>query len=135
MGCRSYNFGAGKSKALKQFFGPAYMPRSYPPKRALTQAASLALHAAENDKWLEPLPEEHLEELDNIDQAHREAWQETDHFREYYGKKLLRIAEDDANLETLDCYESHYIPLLETFWDIWEEAVGFWDKVEKLRSL
>ena len=107
-----------------------------PSRRAYAAAGKLGRKAARNDTWLEVV----LDDLDlaatggDAATAHRESWQQTDHWRELYGRPLSDLADQQARrLGVTDCeprFFHLYEPLVDAFWDAWEEAVRFWDLAE-----
>jgi len=110
------------------------MKNAYPSKRAFTAARQLAREAAQNDHWLCP-------ELDGIDEsdpgdigtAHRESWQQTCHWEHFYGSRLSALADQQARRFGVLTFEERYFglyePLVDAFWNEWEERSGFWDAV------
>ena len=109
-----------------------------PSKRAYDAVRKLAREAARNDHWM--VPElDGLDGADDISTAHRESWQQTCHWEHYYGTAISRIVDQQerrfcAPGESLDCearYFRLYEPLLDAFWEEWEEKSGFWDAVNK----
>jgi len=116
-------------------------PEVEPSQASLKDARNMGREAAAQDAWMTPLPEEHLDEgddLGNISQAHREGWEQTTHFQVYYGDKLsdltdaeeARIAGDFGVMGTMSRYEGLYVPLKDAFWDAWEEASGFYEAAD-----
>jgi len=105
-----------------------------PSQRAYAAVRKLARNAAKNDNWLQP-------ELDGIDEgdpgdigtAHRESWQQTCHWEHFYGRPTSTLADQQqrrfGELTFEERYFGLYEPLVDAFWDEWEETIGFWDVV------
>jgi len=105
-----------------------------PSKRAYAAVCKLARDAAQNDNWLQP-------ELDGISEAnpgdigmaHRESWEQTCHWEHYYGRRISELASQQARRFGEITWEERYFglyqPLVDAFWDEWEEAAGFWEVV------
>ena len=111
-----------------------------PSNRALDAARKLARDAVKRDHWMLPCPEEEIKDTDTladlgeISQRHRDAWEETDHFRLLYGNRLSHLADAQEQrfgpMEWEQRYYELYLPLKEAFWDEWEDRIGFWGKAE-----
>lgn len=111
-----------------------------PSNRALEAARKLAQDAVKRDHWMLPYPEEEIEgtdtlaDLGEISQRHRDAWEETDHFRLLYGARLSELADAQecrfGQMEWEERYYELYLPLKEAFWEEWENRSGFWDQAE-----
>jgi len=105
--------------------------------------------AAHNDRWMVPCYQEEIEErlvgggsldldVDEILLAHRQAWEETDHFQLMYGR-FMRDEAIDKLVSSLPPWNPPQPFILEMvqqleherFWDGWEDEVGARDLIEK----
>jgi hypothetical protein len=116
-----------------------------PSKEALAKARKMGEEAAKNDTWMEPLPEEHIQDDDPDDvgtmsEEHKDAWCGTEHFQHHYGRPLSDLTDEEEERITgevgglshidLGRYEGLYIPLRDAFFDAWEEGVKFYEKAQ-----
>jgi hypothetical protein len=113
-----------------------------PSREAIESARLMGTKAAEEDTWFFPCPEQHLEEGDtgSISEAHKDSWCQTAHFHIFYGDRLTDLTDDEEerisgsvgglNHLNLARYEGLYIPLRDAFFEAWEEASGFYPKLQ-----
>lgn len=102
--------------------------RIRPSQEAMDHVTYLAQRAAAEDGWMQPTPEDHTEELyEDFIQAHRSGWENSTHFQAYYGDKLSNLCDREEMrwppLDTEVRYYALYPPILDLFWDTWEEEV------------
>jgi hypothetical protein len=114
-------------------------------QKALAQARKMGREAAKEDGWMEPLPEEHDEtDYGEFTDAHREGWEQTNHFWHYYGQPLYDLAHEEAEKKGVTpqttreygvaVHESFYCPLKDEFWEVWEEKVKLYEKWDKAHA-
>lgn len=109
---------------------------NYLSQTAFSKACKLAIDAAKNDSWMEPLPQEHHEkDYSEFTQAHQAAWEETNHFEVFYYRPLKDLADQQARRFKFDkennwemWYYEFFLPLKDAFWEEWEEKVGLHEK-------
>lgn len=112
-----------------------------PSRQALESARDLARTASKSDKWMEPDLENLGDDYGEFTDTHQAGWEETEHFRHYYGRELDKLANQEAErlgfskLDDWDkWYYALYVPLKDAFWDEWEEKVGLDAKWEEARK-
>ena len=105
-----------------------------PSGRAFDAARKLAREAFKKDKWMTPCIED-TDIGDETDETqimlnHRASWEQTEHWNQTWGKRLSQLTDQqekrflapgDVELEWERRYYGLYQPLLETFWDTWDE--------------
>ena len=115
-----------------------------PSQRAFEAVKRLARKAAREDGWLQPSVEEHdIADTDDIGEIalnHRVGWQETTNWELTWGRQISLIVDQqeqrflprgDLSLGSETRYYALYEPLLEAFWDEWEERVDLAGEILK----
>ncbi len=113
--------------------------RIKPSERAFNLVRQLARKAAKTDHWMEIC----LEDVDlrsdpgEIGCRHREQWEETCHWERFYGNEITLIVDTQERRlsphEPLEFEQRYYglcQPLVDAFWDEWEDKVGLWAAIE-----
>lgn len=105
-----------------------------PSENSRTAVEVMARKAVMSDNHMTPIFEDRLNRKDwsDFQDRHRSAWEETEHFEYHYAKPIRRLVDFDENRiateigllkrETRLYYL--YDPLIELFWDTWEEEAN-----------
>lgn len=106
-----------------------------PSQRAFIAIRRLARKAAKTDWWMRPCFDS-IDFDEDVFQQHRSQWEETEHFNHFYGQQLSNLAVQQARrfkveLDTEIRYSCFYQPLLDAFWDEWEETLDFGDLISQ----
>ncbi len=113
-----------------------------PSGRAFEAVRKLARHAAKHDGWMCPEVDDLSDEIyGDKGTAHREQWEQTCHWEHFYGKEISRIVDQQERrlsprepMEFEERYYGLYQPLVDAFWEEWEERAGFWEAVAAAES-
>ena len=108
-----------------------------PSGRAYEAVRKLARHAAKHDGWMQPELDDLGGDHGDIGSEHRSSWEQTCHWEHFYGNEISRIVDQqerrfsrDEPLEFEQRDYGLYEPLVDAFWEEWEERAGFWAAVE-----
>lgn len=108
---------------------------------AKEQAFELGILAAKTDHWLEPVvePGDPMKDYGDLEQHHRERWEETIHWSLKYGLKIKELADtqQDKEEDGFDIWWEAYSELKEAFWERWENEVKLyqcWEAAQKART-
>ena len=113
-----------------------------PSQRAFEAVKRLARKAVREDGWLQPCVEDHdvanTDDIGEIALNHRAGWQETTNWELTWGRQISLIVDQqerrflprgDLSIGSETRYYALYEPLLEAFWDEWEERVDLAGKI------
>jgi hypothetical protein len=101
-----------------------------PSETAFEKVRRMARRAFKKDGWMTPCVEE--EDSDDINEMvlnHRDHWMETNHWEYYYSRPISDIVDTQerrfsGDLTWEERYYGLFEPLVEAFWDEWENK---WD--------
>jgi hypothetical protein len=112
-----------------------------PSARAIAAVEKMARDAAKNDHWmtfsgLDDLTGTDGNDPGDIAASHREQWEQTCHWEHFYGNEISRICDQQERrfsrepLEFEPRYYGLYLPLVDAFWEAWEDASDLYGKIE-----
>lgn len=102
--------------------------------QAIEQVRALAVSAAQDDNWMEPLFDDiKTSSFSEFEEENRRMWEETEHFDTYYGRKISEIADREealtiGKLSTESRLYDIYLPLLDLFWETYTDVVDLYSK-------
>ncbi len=113
-----------------------------PSARAVATVEKMGRDAAKKDTWMTFSGLDDLTGTDGNDpgeiaSSHRAAWEETEHWTHFYGNEITSICDQQERrfsrepLEFEQRYYGLYLPLVDAFWEAWEEASDLYGKIDK----
>lgn len=116
-----------------------------PSEETEAKVRELAVDAAKNDNHMQPAFDGRAGReptWSEFQDAHRSTWMETCHFEHYYGNVISDLCDDEevrfvgkvGDLGFDDRRYGLYEPLIDLFWDTWEQEVHLLHKWNAYRS-